>query len=204
MEVSEILAPETVCPGTELKAPRPGGPILETPRLRLRELRGSDFEEYAALYTDPEVTRFLGNGAPWDRGRAWRHLAFAIGHWQLEGVGPWVVEERSSAAIAGMIGFWTGTGWPGFELAVHLARRCWGLGYGTEGARAAMAYAFGALGRENLISLVNPANHRSIRLVERIGERLDGRIEFLGRPYLLFGLDRGTYFRDLASVQRAG
>jgi len=55
-------------------------PILETERLRLRALRGSDFEDYAALYADPEVTLFLGNGEPWDRGRAWRHLAFAVGH----------------------------------------------------------------------------------------------------------------------------
>ena len=48
-------------------------PTLVTERLRLRALRGSDFEDYAALYADPEVVRLIGTGETWDRGRAWRH-----------------------------------------------------------------------------------------------------------------------------------
>ena len=183
-------------------------PILETERLRLRGLRGSDFEDYAALYADPAVTRFIGDGAAWDRGRAWRHLAFAIGHWQLEGTGVWVAEMRTTGAFVGIIGFWEPATWPGFELAGHLARRFWGKGYATEGARAAMAYAFDVLCRERLISLVNPANHASIRFVERIGERLEGRTDFLGHQYLLYGLDRPTYLAEIAPAadlaRRAG
>src|SRR5262249_1245326 len=117
-------------------------PTLETARLRLRGSRGSDFEDYAALYADPQVTRFIGNGETWERGRAWRHMAFAVGHWQLEGFGPWGAEEKASGAFVGMIGFWMGADWPGFELAYHLARRFWGRGFATEGAQAALAHAF--------------------------------------------------------------
>jgi RimJ/RimL family protein N-acetyltransferase len=182
-------------------------PTLETARLRLRGLRGSDFEDYAALYADPEVTRFIGNdGETWDRGRAWRHLAFAVGHWQLQGAGVWAVEERASAELVGVIGFWEPATWPGFELSGHIARRFWGRGFASEGARAAMAYAFNVLRRQRLISLVDPANHASIRVVERIGERLQGRIDHFGRQMLLYGLDRGTYFADVAGdlVRRAG
>ncbi|HTQ79063.1 MAG TPA: GNAT family N-acetyltransferase [Thermoanaerobaculia bacterium] len=180
-------------------------PTLETTRLRLRELRGGDFEDYAALYADPEVTRFLGTGETWDRGRAWRHMAFAIGHWQLEGTGVWVAEERATGAFVGMIGFSEPATWPGFELSGHLARRAWGRGYASEGARAAMAYAFEVLGRERLMSLVNPANHASIQVAERIGEKLEGRIEFLGRQFLLYGLNRDRYFREIApAARRAG
>lgn len=186
----------------------PDIPIVETARLRLREPKGSDFEDYAALYADPEVTRFLGDGATWDRGRAWRHLAFAIGHWQLEGTGVWVAQERATGAFVGMIGFWEPATWPGFELAFHLARRHWHRGYASEGARAAMAYAFEVLGRARLISLVHPANHASIRVVERIGERLEGRIDHLGGWKLCYGLDRAAYFREVASAaqlaRRAG
>jgi RimJ/RimL family protein N-acetyltransferase len=184
-------------------------PTLETTRLRLRGLRGSDFEDYAALYADPEVTRFIGNnGETWDRGRSWRHMAFAVGHWQLQGAGIWVVEEKASGAFLGMIGFWEPVTWPGFELSGHIARRFWGQGYASEGTRAAMAYAFHVLRRERLISLVNPANHASIRVVERIGERLEGRIDFLGRQMLLYGLDRATYLGEIVPAgviaQRAG
>jgi len=89
-----------------------------------------------------------------------------------------------------------------FELAFHLARRFWGQGYASEGARAAMPYAFNVLRRERLMSLVNPKNHASIRVAERIGERLEGRIDFLGRQFLLYGLDRVTYLREIAPVAR--
>jgi RimJ/RimL family protein N-acetyltransferase len=43
---------------------RPDIPTLETPRLRLRELRGSDFEDYAALYADPDRAAYLREVAP--------------------------------------------------------------------------------------------------------------------------------------------
>ena len=182
-------------------------PTLMTERLRLRALRGSDFEDYAALYADPEVVRFLGGtGDTWDRGRAWRHMAFALGHWQLQGVGIWVAEKKATGAFVGMIGFWEPVTWPGFELSGHIARRYWGQGYASEGARAARAYAFNVLRRERLISLVNPANHASIRVMERIGERLEGRIDHFGRQMLLYGLDRATYLADIAGdlALRAG
>ena len=48
------------------------------------------------------------------------------------------------------------------------------------------------------MSLVNPKNLPSIRVAERIGERLEGRIDHFGRQMLRYGLDRATYLRDVA------
>jgi RimJ/RimL family protein N-acetyltransferase len=187
----------------------PQNPTLETERLRLRPPRGGDFEDYAALYADHEVVRLLGNGDSWDRGRSWRHLAFAIGHWQMEGFGPWLAEDKATGAFIGIIGFWQPVTWPGFELAWHLARRFWGRGYATEGARAALAQAFLGWKRQHVISLVNPANLPSIRVAERIGERLESHLDnHFGLPMLVYGLDRATYLRgtaqDTAATRRAG
>jgi RimJ/RimL family protein N-acetyltransferase len=174
-------------------------PILETERLRLRSLRAGDFDDYAALYAEREVLRYLGGGPePWDRGRSWRQMAFQMGHWQLAGVGLWAVEHRESGAFVGMIGFAAPEGWPGFELAWTLARRFWGHGYATEGARAALAYAFLAWEKPGVISLIHPENRASVRVAERIGERLQGRIHHLGREMLCYGLDRDTYVREVA------
>jgi len=174
-------------------------PILVTERLRLRSFRGSDFEDYAALNSDSEVLRHLGCGLePWDRGRSWRHMAFLMGHWQLGGAGMWAVEEQATGAFVGMIGFAAPEGWPGFELAWILARRFWGKGYATEGAREALAYAFNALEREQVISLIHPENRASVRVALKIGERLQGSIHHLNREMLCYGLDRDTYLKDVA------
>jgi RimJ/RimL family protein N-acetyltransferase len=177
-------------------------PTLETERLRLRGIRGSDFEDYAALYADPEVTRFIGDGATWDRGRAWRHMAFAVGHWHLEGSGVWVAEEKASGEFLGVIGFWEPAAWPGFELSYHLARRHWGQGYATEAAKAALAHAFLVWQRAHVISLINPKNLHSIRVAERSGERLEGRLDHFGRLMFLYGLDRTTYLAELTPASR--
>ncbi len=145
-------------------------PTLETQRLYLRPLRKSDFEDYAALYADPEVLRYLASGPePWDRGRAWRHMAFVKGHWELTGVGMWAVEHKEAGAFMGLIGFAAPEGWPGFELAWILARRWWGNGYASEGVRAALAYAFTVLKKDCIISLIHPENQASIRVAERLG-----------------------------------
>lgn len=175
-------------------------PILETERLWMRPFRVSDIDDYAAMNADPEVTHFLGG--PWDRGRSWRHLAFLIGHWKLGGSGMWALEHKGTGAFVGMVGFSEPEGWPGFELAGALARRFWGHGYATEGARAALSYGFIDWQKDRIISLVNPENHASIRVVERIGERLQGRIQHLGREMLCYGLDRATYLEEVAPAGR--
>lgn len=180
-------------------------PTLETERLRLRSFRRSDLEDYAALRADPEVLRYLGGGTePWDRGRSWRHLAFLLGHWQLGGAGMWAVEHRETGAFVGIVGFAAPDGWPGFELAWTLARCWWGHGYATESAREALAYAFTVLDQDRVISLIHPGNRASIRVAERIGEKLQGRIHHMGREMLCYELDRESYAPQAALTEGVG
>lgn len=166
-------------------------PTLETERLWMRLFCESDVDDYAAMNADPEVTHFFGG--PWDRGRSWRHLAFLIGHWKLADSGMWALEHKRTGAFVGMVGYSEPEGWPGFELAGTLARRWWGQGYASEGARAALDCAFNVWKKDRVISLVSPENHASVRVVERIGERLEGRIQHFGREMLCYGIDRESY-----------
>lgn len=172
-------------------------PTLTTERLRLRSFRKSDLDDYAALNSDWEVLRYLGAGSePWDRGRSSRHMAFLVGHWKLWDAGTWAMEDKESGAFVGMVGFSSPEGWPGFELAWTLVRREWGHGYATEGGRAALNYAFTVLEKDRIISLIAPENRASIRVAERLGETLQGRIEHYGREMLRYGIDRETYLRE--------
>ncbi|HWK90095.1 MAG TPA: GNAT family N-acetyltransferase [Longimicrobium sp.] len=50
-------------------------PEVTTERLRLRGLEARDFEAYAAMMADPEVTRHLGDGQPLSRFDAWRIIS---------------------------------------------------------------------------------------------------------------------------------
>jgi len=167
-------------------------PTLSTERLLLRPFRNADLEEYAKIFSDPEVVRFLGDGKTLSRADAWRQMAVILGHWELRGYGMWAVEEKQSGALMGRIGFWQPEGWPDFELGWTLGREQWGKGYATEGARAALRFAFEELDREHVVSLIHPENRASIRVAERLGERLEGQTEILGHPVLIYGIHRGA------------
>lgn len=165
---------------------------LETERLTLRMWRESDFEQYAQICADPDVMRFLG-GKSLSRLEAWRHLATLVGHWHLRGYGHWAVEEKESGRLIGRIGFLNPEGWPAFELGWTLGRDFWGRGYATEGARRALLYAFKEMNKEHVISLIDPQNRSSIRVAERLGERPERRVEFLGKEVIVYGIDRATW-----------
>lgn len=165
-------------------------PTLQTERLRLRSFRASDFDDYAAMCADPEVARGFAGGVPFSREESWWHMAFLVGHWQLWRTGTWAIEEKASGAFVGRIGFTHLDDRPELELSWALACRWWGRGYATEGARAALAYAFTTLGEARVISLIPPENRASIRVAERLGENLLDSAKVLGKEHLVYAIDR--------------
>src|SRR5919197_2503155 len=178
--------------------------ILETDRLTLRMLRAWDFGAYAEMCSDPEVMRYIGDGQPLARPLAWRNLAMMVGHWSLRGYGLWAAEERSSGALVGRVGFWNPEGWPGFELGWMLRRPFWGRGYATEGARAALQFAFTQLGQPRVISLIHPENAASIRVAQRLGERQLGSTEVMGKPALVYRITREEWETPNPPLQPPG
>lgn len=163
---------------------------LETERLTLRMFRPGDLDAYAEMCADPEVTRYINDGRMLTRDETWREIAVILGHWQLRGNGLWAVEERATQSLIGRIGHWNPEGWPGFELGWMLGRRYWGCGFATEGARAALDHAFTVLNVPHVISLIHPENARSIRVAEKLGERLEGTTEIRSVKLLVYGIDR--------------
>lgn len=164
----------------------PAIPTLETERLLLRPWREDDLEPYAELSADPEVMRYIGSGRTLDRDECWRQIAIFIGHWELRGYGPWAVENRADGNLIGRVGLWRPEGWPGLELGWTLARGCWGCGYATEAGRATMDFAWRTVDASELISLIDPANHPSRRVAERLGMEADRHLKLGTDDVLLY------------------
>jgi len=163
---------------------------LETDRLILRTYRLTDFEDHFKLCADPDVMRYLIGGKPLTKFEAWRHMAFLVGHWELLGYGYFVAEEKASARFVGRIGFTNPEGWPGFEIGWTIAPEFQGRGFATEGGRFLLDYAFNEMDKDHVISVINPENKPSIRVAERLGEKLEGKTEVGGMPALIYGIDR--------------
>ena len=169
---------------------------LETERLILRMFREEDFEQYAQICADAEVMKYLGQGKPLERWEAWRQMAMIVGHWHLRGYGIWAVEDRQTGNLVGRIGLFNPEGWPDLEIGWVIARRFWGKGYATEGARRALEYLFRELNQQHVISLIHPENHSSIRVAERIGEKLEGQTELFGHKVLVYGMHLRSWEPD--------
>ena len=158
---------------------------LTTDRLELRRWRESDLDEHAAMIADPEVNRYVGG--PTDRASAWRQIALFIGHRELRGWTSSVVVERQSGRMVGRAGLWQPEGYPDPEVGWILKPSVWNQGYATEIGLAVRDYAFGTLGLPHLISLIDPDNHASIRVAQKMGASLEGEHDLNGSRHLIYG-----------------
>jgi RimJ/RimL family protein N-acetyltransferase len=168
-------------------------PTLETERLTLRPFREADVSALFELLHNPDVVRFVGDRRVPTLQETWRAVAGWLGHWAMRGYGQWAIEERGSGRLVGRAGIVNPAEWPGPELGYLLGRAWWGHGYATEAASAAMAWGFHEFPFDELISLIDPANHRSIAVATRLGESLRGETTLLGTPVLTYGISRGEW-----------
>jgi RimJ/RimL family protein N-acetyltransferase len=85
-------------PGVTLA--KPNGPVIETARLMLRRWRAADIEPNTAMLGDPLSGRFItaDNKPVTDAFAGWRNAAIMSGHWELHGIGMFVVEDRENTA----------------------------------------------------------------------------------------------------------
>ena len=168
---------------------------IDTPRLSLRVHGREDFAECAAMWGDPEVTRFIG-GRPSTREEAWTKVLRYAGLWSLLGFGYWVVRERSSGRFVGEVGF------ADFQRDIDpplggaaeggwvLAPWAHGRGFATEAVRAAAEWYARSFGATRTVCIIDPDNAASIRVAQKCGYVEIARATYKGGPAVVF--ERGA------------
>ena len=91
------------------------------------------------------------------------------GAWTMTGIAMFSVIEKSSGQWVGRLGPWYPEGWPEPEVGWGIAREHWGKGYASEGAAAAMDYAFDVLGWSDVIHCIDEKNLASQGVAKRLG-----------------------------------
>jgi RimJ/RimL family protein N-acetyltransferase len=145
-------------------------PTLETERLILRAPQPDDFEAWAAFCADEETMRHLGGVQ--DRTIAWRTMSGMAGGWFSRGYSMFSLIEKATGRWVGRAGPWQPEGWPGTEVGWGVARDCWGKGYATEAAEAAIDWAFAAHGWTEVIHTIEAANVNSQKVAQRLGSHI--------------------------------
>jgi RimJ/RimL family protein N-acetyltransferase len=148
-------------------------PVLDTPRLSMRPPRGEDFDAWADFVADAAATRYLGG--PVARSVAWRSFLTMAGAWAVQGFAMFSVIEKGSGRWVGRVGPWYPEGWPGTEVGWGIVSDCWGRGYATEAAIAAIDWVFDVLGWSEVIHVIDVDNAPSQAVARKLGSRKRGR-----------------------------
>ncbi len=149
-------------------------PIIETERLRLRELTAGDAAEVFAIYGDGLVTQFseMTTLENVEQARA------VTGHFQAEharGTGiRWAMADKTTARVIGTVGL----GWhrPNFSalLSYDVVREFWNQGMGSEALRAVVGHCFASTDTNRISATTTLDNGASMRLLQKLGFTEEG------------------------------
>lgn len=182
--------------------------LIETPRLRLREMTPDDLPDLTAILQDPETMRAYEGAFSDEMCQEW--LARQIARYRNEGVGLWAVELRDTDEMIGQCGLTTQhiLGEDVVEVGYLFNRAFWHRGYAREAAEACRDYAFDALGTDRVYAQVRDTNIASMNVAIRLGMTVRGRFVKRYRgvemPHLAFAIDRPTSSRSLTLGAAAG
>jgi [ribosomal protein S5]-alanine N-acetyltransferase len=142
--------------------------VLTTERLVLRPVTAQDHAALLALWTAPEVRRFLFDGAVLSPAEITGIIEDSGRDFAADGYGLWLIRERDGTGLVGTAGLRPLEDL-GLEVYYSLDPGARGRGLATEAARAVVEYALGPLGRPEVLAEVDEGNEASAAVVRRLG-----------------------------------
>jgi RimJ/RimL family protein N-acetyltransferase len=164
--------------------------VIETERLTLRRLVEADRDTVARWNADPAFTRHLAgvqtraqSDETFDR---WQR------HWETHGFGLLGIEWKETGELIGRSGPQFHRMWPDDpEIGWALDPAWWGRGLATEAGAACVAWAFGELGYERVVSITTEPNLASRNVMRKLGFTLHARVPSEWGELLVHRLTRG-------------
>lgn len=155
--------------------------MIETARLILRRYREDDREAFAALNGDPRVGAWLGGTQ--DRAASDATMDRINAHIAEHGFGLWGAERKADGRLIGFVGLAVVKAdalpvGPTIEMGWRLIPEAWGQGLASEGATAALAWAFANLDAPEIVAFTAATNLASQGVMRRIGMVADPSRDF--------------------------
>ncbi len=142
--------------------------VLETARLRIRELDPSDAQDLLEILGDRVAMRHYP--APFDLERVAAWIAWARESYRGNGFGLWAVVRRSDGRFLGDCGpmFQPVEGRLVPEIGYHIVPAEQGSGYATEAARACLEWVFSNTTQDFVCSIVSSENAPSRAVAAKV------------------------------------
>lgn len=155
--------------------------MIETARLALRQLTNDDAAFILELVNDPDWLAFIGDRRVHNLDDASAYITNGpLAMYAAQGFGLYLVELKATGAPIGMCGLIKRDFLEDVDIGFAFLARYRGQGYAFEAAAATLAYAADALGRERVVAIVAQENHRSARLLEKLGFHFERMMQYPG------------------------
>jgi len=153
--------------------------ILETERLSLRHMAVDDAAFILGLLNEPSWLQFIGDRGvrTLDDARAYV-LNGPVAMYSRLGFGLYLVELKDSRVPIGICGLIKRDFLADVDIGYALLPAYWSNGYAYEAASAVLTYGQNKVGLKRIIAITDPDNHRSARLLEKLGLRYEGMVAY--------------------------
>lgn len=161
---------------------------METDRLKIRRMRRDDVKNLLEIFADPVAMVYYPSIKDEIETKKW--IEWTIDNYHKYGVGLWIVEDKQNGKFLGQCGIVPQKvdGQVQMEIGYSFVRDAWGNGYATEAANACKDHGFHTLKYKRLVSLIDPENHPSIKVAERVGMSFEKQINKWDKDMLLYAI----------------
>ncbi|QOY35207.1 GNAT family N-acetyltransferase [Anaerobacillus isosaccharinicus] len=177
--------------------------VIETERLLLRPVTVEDGDRVEELASDYDVSKTTLNiPYPYPEGGGKEFIESVIESEKNGKIAILAIVDKETQHLLGLINLNIAIPHKRGELGYFIGKPYWGMGYGTEAARAIVAYGFKDLALNKIYAAAFTTNPGSWRIMEKIGLKHEGTHkqhvsrfgEFFDLAY--YGLVKEDYLKE--------
>ena len=173
---------EACLPGAERQVAAAGTDVVcETERLVLRRLTAADAGFILELLNDPDFIRYIGDKGARTLDDARRYIeAGPAASYARNGFGLYCVTLKQDGTPIGICGLVKRDGLDDVDVGFAFLPQYRAQGYARESAQAALRHGYEELGLPRIVAITSPDNRDSMKLLRRLGLRLERMIPLPG------------------------
>ncbi|HET6472915.1 MAG TPA: GNAT family N-acetyltransferase [Pseudomonadales bacterium] len=163
--------------------------------MRMRPIDREDVDALHALWTDPDVRRYLWDDRIIPRETVEDIVAQSLATFESEGYGFFALElADQDGSLIGFCGHRRAESGAEIELLYGIHPMYWGEGLVAEAAQEVLKFGFESCAFDRVIAATDTPNQQSVRVLQKLGMTFDCRREFHGLDTVFFSMTRSEFF----------
>lgn len=146
--------------------------LFETPHLLIRHLNQNDVNAMFTIFSNPVVTRWMGDGSPLTREQCEKWIEVSLRNYETKGFGASAVIEKNTGNFIGCSGIVYASERQEPEIIYAFHPQAWGKGYASELVPAMLTYGLTDCKLDYILATIDIENKASQHIVQKAGMKL--------------------------------